>query len=329
METKYSVIIPVYNKASTLKRAIESVLSQDYRNYEIVIVNDGSTDNSLEIIEQYSKYSSVKIINQKNGGVSVARNSGIEHAAGECITFLDPDDEWKSNHLSVVNTVYNGCDKLDAIYATGYIIKMVDGRLVSMKKEVDDIILKGQKYKICDDLFKVYNKFKHGVIHTNSVMIPKRVFKNVGLFTVGCKRSQDIDMWFRTMLQYPAVIIADETTVYFRNESTATAMNTRNFEWPFFDTADRLLKENKIRAEIKDSFICFVDELRISMARHMLMNGMRKGAKEMLKKVYKRSSFDLLITYILFCCPCKLLHKIYYQINKSYYNYNNQSDSNK
>lgn len=102
---KISVIIPVYNVAAYLKGCLESVINQTFPNLEIILVNDGSTDNSLSICEQYqSRNSQIKIITQKNCGLSAARNRGIEAATGNYITFIDSDD-WYSS-INVLNILY-------------------------------------------------------------------------------------------------------------------------------------------------------------------------------------------------------------------------------
>src|SRR5690554_7984530 len=90
---KISVIIPVYNKAPYLEQCLNSVINQTYKNLEIIIIDDGSTDNSLEICEKYRKKDErIQLISQENQGVSVARNKGIQKASGEWIYFLDADD---------------------------------------------------------------------------------------------------------------------------------------------------------------------------------------------------------------------------------------------
>ena len=88
-----SVIIPIYNVENYLKKCIESVINQTYKNLEIILVNDGSNDNSKNIIDEYSTIDNrIKVINKENGGLSDARNAGIEIAKGDYITFLDSDD---------------------------------------------------------------------------------------------------------------------------------------------------------------------------------------------------------------------------------------------
>lgn len=97
---KISIIIPVYNVENYLKSCIDSVIRQSYKNIEIILINDGSTDNSKEICEQYEKnYTFIKLINKKNGGLSDARNVGILNSTGEYLVFLDSDDYWDDDQF--------------------------------------------------------------------------------------------------------------------------------------------------------------------------------------------------------------------------------------
>lgn len=99
---KFSIIIPVYNVEKYLKRCIDSVLNQTYNNYEIIIINDGSTDNSSKILESY-KNPKIKIINQENNGVSYSRNVGVSNSTGDYILFLDSDDFYETKLLETLN----------------------------------------------------------------------------------------------------------------------------------------------------------------------------------------------------------------------------------
>ena len=93
-----SVIIPLYNKEKQIAKTLQTVLNQTYQNFEIVIVNDGSTDRSVDEVKKFLN-SRIRLINQKNGGVSAARNRGIKEAKGEYLAFLDADDIWQNNYL--------------------------------------------------------------------------------------------------------------------------------------------------------------------------------------------------------------------------------------
>ena len=98
-----SVIIPVYNTADYLPRCLDSILNNTYRNLEVICINDGSRDNSLEILNAYSeKDSHVRVINQENGGISAARNNAMDLASGEYIAFVDSDDWVHSHYFEVL-----------------------------------------------------------------------------------------------------------------------------------------------------------------------------------------------------------------------------------
>lgn len=103
-ETKFSVILPIFNTEKYLKACLDSIINQTYKNLEIICVDDGSTDGSLKILEEYSsKDSRIKIINQQNQGVSAARNVGIDNATGDYVSFVDPDDWVELNMYETLN----------------------------------------------------------------------------------------------------------------------------------------------------------------------------------------------------------------------------------
>ena len=114
-----SVIIPLYNKAPYIGRAIDSVISQTIQDFELIVVNDGSTDGGENIVAEYSD-SRIFLINQKNSGVSVARNNGVNVANSELISFLDADDEWLPTYLETILKLVNKYPSA-GIYATGSI----------------------------------------------------------------------------------------------------------------------------------------------------------------------------------------------------------------
>jgi len=105
---KISVVIPMYNASKTIERCLDSVLEQTYLPYEIIIINDGSTDDSRAVVEEYIKRNTsklnIQLINQKNSGVSSARNRGIKESKGDWIAFLDSDDIWVKNKLEIQTT---------------------------------------------------------------------------------------------------------------------------------------------------------------------------------------------------------------------------------
>lgn len=103
MKHKFSLIIPAYNVEKYIKKCLDSVLNQTYNNYEIIIINDGSTDNTSKILERYKSNKKIKIINQENKGLSNARNTGVSNAKGDYILFIDSDDFIEKELLEILN----------------------------------------------------------------------------------------------------------------------------------------------------------------------------------------------------------------------------------
>lgn len=110
MQNKFSIIVPVYNSENYIKDCIESILNQDYENIELILINDGSHDNSLAICNNYITDKRVRIISQENRGVSYTRNVGIQNSTGEYIVFVDSDDYIESNMCSTYNNILNKYD---------------------------------------------------------------------------------------------------------------------------------------------------------------------------------------------------------------------------
>lgn len=317
----FTVVMPIYNKGNVLERAILSVLNQTFKDYELILVNDGSYDNSEKICIKFSDGGKIKYKYQDNAGVSVARNSGIISSNATLITFLDPDDEWYPNHLESLYEVYVENKKAKALYSTAYDINLFNGRKVSVKETTYSSLFKEKEqiWKLYDNPFAIGNAFKYPPIHTNSIMIPREIFQKTGCFLPGCKKSQDTDMWYRIGLEYPFVLINKSTTLYHREDSTATRSHKMNYNWPFLKTADTFIRNNPKHRLTKSLKEC-VDVNRISMARHLIMEGKRDEARTKLIEIYGGKSVRqrLILTKILFYLPHRLIAKFYKFLNNGY-----------
>ena len=174
-EKLVSIIMPVYNSEKYLSKAIESVLNQNYKNLELIAVNDGSTDNSLKILEEFEKKDTrLKILNKKNGGISSARNYGLKYAKGEYICFIDNDDEYDSNLLS--DNIKLIDEKNTDILKFNKIKKIIGYnkvRVESAKFNFDKLVL--QK----NEIFKNFNYiYKFGGTIWNAVYRKKFLIEN-------------------------------------------------------------------------------------------------------------------------------------------------------
>ena len=124
---KFSVVIPLYNKEHYIEATIRSVLNQTCRDFEVLVVDDGSRDNSLALARKFES-DRVRIIPQENQGVSVARNTGIRNARGEFICFLDADDEWRPDYLATIDDLTVKYPE-SAIFVTAYAVNMGNGKI--------------------------------------------------------------------------------------------------------------------------------------------------------------------------------------------------------
>jgi len=194
----FSVIIPLYNKEKYIKNTIESVLNQDFTDFEILVINDGSTDNSLKQVEMFSD-GRIKIFNQENQGVSVARNLGIEQSKGKYICFLDADDYWYPYFLSQ-KYKYIGLLPEQKVFTSAFELEFKNKIIpcvYSIKKTAD--------YQVVD-YFEASEK-KHPVIGTSTSVFKRSVFEKTGVFDVRFRAGQDSDLWIRVGLNFPVVFI--------------------------------------------------------------------------------------------------------------------------
>lgn len=204
----FSIVIPLYNKEVSVSNTIRSVLDQTITDFEILIVNDGSTDNSLEVVKNIND-SRIRIIDKSNGGVSSARNRGIKEAKFKWICFLDADDLWNANHLAILNDLIIKFP-LDKVFCTSY--------TRSIKKEN-----RGQDLSILiiEDYFK--EAIKYPFFWTSIVCIDKSVFDNLGLFKEHLGRGEDLEMWSRVGDEHRVIrsnCITAEYVQYSENKLT-------------------------------------------------------------------------------------------------------------
>ena len=186
-----SVIIPNYNHAQYVGDAIWSVLTQEYRNFEIIVVDDGSTDNSREVIAQFGD--KVQYIHQKNAGLSAARNTGIKASKGVLIGVLDADDMYESIFLSTLVVTLQENPDADGVYC-GYqfvdhknnLLPQIEARLVDHDKLYDALL---------DGNFFV----------PESIFLRRYVYDNIGLFDETLRACEDWDVWLRVTKKYKIV----------------------------------------------------------------------------------------------------------------------------
>ncbi len=219
-----SVVIPAYNEENFVGRAIDSVMMQSKQPREIIVVDDGSTDGTGDIIK---KYKNVYYIKQENAGLAAARNTGIYASRSEYVAFLDSDDEWNCDYLEdcwnllFANPEINWC-------CSAYDRRSVDGALSFTRSVHEKWINKGviENYFLCE-------ASEHFSLPT-VMIVRKSVFNDIGAFNVDISQfGEDLDMWFRIALDNPKIIyLTKPGAQYWEREGSIT--NTSNVDVPRF-----------------------------------------------------------------------------------------------
>ena len=176
----FSVIIPLYNKEKYIQNTLNCVFNQSFYNFEVIIVNDGSTDRSLVILEEFSD-DRLKIIHQKNQGVSAARNTGMENVQADYICFLDADDSWKPNHLQAFHDTITKFPEAK-MYCNRYVTQISKNTFI--KNKFIDIDENYEGY--ITDFFK--SSLINRVALTSAVCIHKDIFNEIGGFDSTIKK---------------------------------------------------------------------------------------------------------------------------------------------
>jgi glycosyltransferase involved in cell wall biosynthesis len=299
---RISVVIPVYNVESYVERAIESVLKQTYKPDEIILINDGSTDGSAAKIRKYEP--DIIYIYQKNAGLAAARNTGIKASKGDWITFLDSDDEWLPNNLSLqANLVKHNPD---LVWSAGNFIDcLVAGNRRGVRMDPDTIrkYLAGKDY--FDDLFDAL--IKHVGIHSNTVMIDRKAFDEVGYFREGIPCTEDFDMWYRMAIRWPKIgYIPDPIAVYYvqRTGSLMDIIGTKEKKKVVCEVFERTLKlaEEQGRLDKFQMYASFC--LRRTIRSYLFQYNMVSEVKNIIKQFPQLFSFFYkMIIWFLTLCP--------------------------
>lgn len=275
MNPFFTVIIPLYNKAGFIKSAVDSVLDQSFSDVEIIVVNDGATDKSMEIVAAVDD-ARIRILNTQNNGAAAARNTGIKHAKGKLVAFLDADDSWEKNHLNALYKLHHTFTDA-GLYCTGYY-------KVYSEKAKKKAVFNG----ISKDFFGIVpNYFEASLVDSlasaSSVCIPAAVFNTIGLFDTSMRTGEDTDMWIRIALTCN-VALHNTTTVHY-NIHIPNSLSKSTFEADKLKIVSKFTAQEAVNAPLKK----YMDLNRYALALDYTLSGNTKLRKEALKTVNYRA----------------------------------------
>ena len=242
MKPLISIVIPLYNKESSILKTIQSVISQTYTDYELIVVNDGSTDNGTKIVENYPD-TRINLINKENGGVCSARNRGIQEAKGEYIALMDADDLWDVKYLEEQVRMIRDFPKA-AMWSINY-AETRNGKIV---RRVPTGLPDGYRGYV-EHYFEMPERVSD-LFHPSSTVVRREVFDKVGLFDERIKYAEDSDLWFRVNALYKTAFY-DQYMVSYQLDAENRAMTRRRdlrYFLPYYVDKYRepIFKQNQI-----------------------------------------------------------------------------------
>lgn len=274
----FSVVIPLYNKEAFIEDTIKSVLNQSFQDFEVVVVDDGSTDKSLSIVESL-KDNRIKIFTTENNGVSKARNYGIKKSDANLIAFLDADDIWYPYHLMDLKNLYQ-LYPYCGMYCKAYIQIINKTTIQPTYKNIPKLTnWKG----IVFDFFE--SSSINCIAWTSAVAIPKVVLNSGGAFdeliTFGA--GEDTDLWLRIALDYPIAFHNKISAVHMLHaDNRISNSNTNQRHFINLDKYEHIAKKNK-------ALKTFLDLNRYSISLQYRLAGNELKAKEYKDKIDKSS----------------------------------------
>ena len=258
MEPFFSVIIPLYNKEDYIQNTLKSVLNQTFKDIEIIIVNDGSTDNSLKAISTF-KDERIILLEQKNGGASMARNNGIAKSNGNYIALLDADDIWLENHLIELKKLINQFPTV-GLYCTNY----------EVKRHKNTIIPASFNFTYLKNCIIIENFFEANTIDciptSSSSAFLKKNFNELGGYNISIPSGQDTDLWIRFGLNFSIAFNPKITMLYNNYDNSSLSKSKYNLG------RYQLINQYKDIEKANPSLKLYLDINRHALAIRCLLN---------------------------------------------------------
>lgn len=269
----FSVVIPLYNKNYAIKRCIESVLNQGKLLHEIIIVNDGSTDNSLKIVqENFQKEISsglIILINKTNEGVSIARNLGIQHASKELICLLDADDEWLPGFLNTMSKLIDDFPEAH-LYALAHKIKKGKDNTYIPKHGLHN------KHRGYVENFFI-SSARGSVVKSSKICIKKQPFLKTGGFPEKINAGEDLHIWILMALQGKIACDMKYLTIVHQEMDSSRSARKISVPYPLI-----YYSENKITIKKRDLNYFLI----IIFIKHFIYSLKKRKIKEAYLRLY-------------------------------------------
>ena len=282
-----SVVIPLYNKESTVERAIRSVLAQTFQDFELIVINDGSTDRGPEVVAAIED-PRIRLLHQSNAGVSAARNRGIDMANAGLVAFLDADDEWYAGFLSAITDLHQRFP-LAGLYATRY--EITDG---SNHSPVPSRA-RGIPAPPWSGIIPNFYKTTVGMVFTSAAVVKREAAIEAGGFDTALHIGEDLEMWFRIARDHP-VAFSSVVAVLWHTEASDPS---RKVVYPrevmassMWQSMLKMEREGLLTDRLKSLMMNYVGRHELGIARWLCGAGCSKEALEVLVSWRRRYGFS-------------------------------------
>ena len=305
-KVKISVVIPLFNKALYIERALHSILAQTITDFELIVIDDGSTDGGCNIVKNLNG-DRIRLIQQENSGVSAARNQGIVEAKGELIAFLDADDEWLPEFLETVIRLRDRYPEAGA-FATAYQVDKGGGLMRNRK-------IRGYRKNQWEGIIPNYFKTRTTLVCSSAVAVKKEVFEKTGTFRVEAKRAEDLDLWLRIATYFAIAYSNKPQAIWYHGlPNNACLVGLPEINSPLEKSLSFIEKDTEVSTETKRQVRLYVSRHRLKDVKEFYLNGRYHIAKDIIN-AYK-TNYGIgpgwLLCLLMLCSPlwvCRLVHK--------------------
>lgn len=231
---RVSVIIPAYQAQDTLERAVKSVQAQTYTDWEIIIIDDGSTDKTSDIAQSLQESDNrIYVCYQENQGPAVARNTGANQAAGDYLAFLDADDEWKPHKLKGQVEILNKFPSIDLVLCDSINVNLVEKTVDKYSDQHKNILNQLNLFEINPDVFIIENDKLHQVLYetnfvnTSTVVVCRSCFNKLEGFNSICKGTEDLDLWIHLAINHTFAYWNSVCAIRYKSKSNVSSRSER------------------------------------------------------------------------------------------------------
>ncbi|HLO14348.1 MAG TPA: glycosyltransferase family 2 protein [Anaerolineales bacterium] len=278
---RFSVIIPLFNKALYIRRALGSVLAQTVQDFEVVVVDDGSIDGSADLVREYTD-PRIRLIGQANAGASAARNRGIAESKADLIAFLDADDQWNRDFLEQISFL-TAKYPAAGLFATSY--RMFNG-VDTQYPQIRNLAISEGGHGILDNYLKAM--LGPAPFYTSSTVVRKEIVQRMGGFPIGVALGEDLDTWLRIYFDSPMAFMYSHPVVYFAGlPASVTSARIPDGDFAPIATAQKFIDSGHCDAKVVEDLQEYIAHNQVEIAKSLIFHNKHDRARQQLRRIRK------------------------------------------